>query len=744
MTTGVSGITPAQRPVEEQSAAELFPKLEERFEPRQVKLIERALATAVEAHAGQVRRSGLPYATHPIAVAQILYDLQMDSTSICAGLLHDALEDTPLTHEGLAAEFGEDVAALVEGVTKIGVLSSQGKMRRQVESLRKMILAMSRDIRVVIIKLADRLHNMRTLRWLQPDRRVAISQDTVEVFAPLASRLGMARIKSDLEDLSMRWLQPEAYEYIAAKVARGRAHREKLVERFVTFLQDLLQESQIPVAEISGRPKHFHSIWMKMKRQGLSFDEVFDLLAIRIITETVSDCYDCIGVIHGEWKPLPGRFKDYIAVPKENMYQSLHTTVVGIGGEIVEIQIRTRDMHRVSEMGVAAHWKYKEGHGREHELDDKLVWLRQMVDWIQDVRDPSEFLDALRGDVFADTVFCFTPQGDVIELPQGSTVIDFAFAIHSQVGNTCVGARVNKKMAPLRTELHSGDLVEIITAKNGHPTRDWLEFAKTNRARNKIRHHLRTENQEANVAAGREAILRALRGRHVSLSGDEIAERLAPHLTSLRVRSVEEIFAEVGFGSMHLNTVVNRILESEPREERTAERRRRPRTAPPSKPTADGVTVNGVMVAGVGNAMVRFGSCCVPMPGDAITGFVTRGRGVTIHKTSCPSLLRMKANPQNAGRIIDVAWDSSAQPAQTVEIRAVARDRTGLLADVSNAITARGIFIESSSSRSNRDATATLRFTLLVRSANQLNAVMEQLRRVKGVVELTCSGRGPA
>jgi guanosine-3',5'-bis(diphosphate) 3'-pyrophosphohydrolase len=589
----------------------------------------------------------------------------------------------------------------------------------------------------VIIKLADRLHNMRTLRWLDPPQRIMNATETMEIYAPLASRLGMARIKSELEDLAMRWLHPEAYEFIAARVARALAHRERIVQQFVDFLRRLLDEAQIPVFEISGRPKHFHSIHTKMQRQGLSFDEVFDLIALRIITDTVADCYDIIGIIHGEWKPIPGRFKDYIAVPKENLYQSLHTTVVGLSGEIVEIQIRTREMHRVSEMGVAAHWKYKEGHGREHELDDQLVWLRQLVDWIQEVRDPGEFLDALQGDVFADTVFCFTPQGDVLELPQGSTVIDFAFHIHSEVGKTCVGARVNKKMVPLRTELNSGDLVEIVTAKNGHPSRDWLEFAKTNRARNKIRHWLRAENHEVNLASGREMLLRAARSRHLSLSLEEMAERLRPHLAAMRLKSFDDACAEIGFGSIQATTVVNRLLEAEPRPITEA-----PEERPARAPAVTGPSGDGVRVAGVGNTLVKFSRCCEPLPGDDIVGFVTRGRGVTIHKRQCPNLRRITGNPQNANRVVEAVWDSAAQQPRPTEVRVIARDRTGLLADLTQVLTERGIFIDSSSSKSNRDTTATVRFNLLVRSNNQLNAVMERLRRVKGVLDLTRAGNG--
>ncbi len=714
--------------------SKIFPDLEARFEPNQAALVKQALAAAREAHANQTRLSGDPYVVHPIAVAQTLYDLQMDATTICAGLLHDTLEDTPMTEARLTAEFGDGVAALVQGVTKISGISERGKRRRQVESLRKMILAMSRDIRVVIIKLADRLHNMRTLRWLEPQRRLEIAGDTLDIYAPLALRLGMNSLRRDFEDLAMRWLQPEAYEYVAAKVDQGLAHREAIVQRFVEFLEGLLADVGIPAHEISGRPKHFRSIHEKMQSQRLSFEEVFDLIALRVVTDTVSDCYDIIGLIHGEWRPIPGRFRDYIATPKRNVYQALHTTVVGIGGETVEIQIRTREMHRVAEMGVAAHWKYKEGHGQEHELDDKLNWLRQLVDWIQDVRDPGEFLDALQEDVFADTVFTFTPQGDVIELARGATAIDFAYHIHTEIGHHCTGVRINRKMVPLRTVLSSGDVVEVITAKSAHPNSDWLAFAKTNRARNKIRHRLRAENQEANIAAGREMLLRALRARRLKLSIEEVERRLRDQLEALRLRSLDELYSEMGFGTLHLNTILNRLRQ----EERSAPTEPARETPPPPEETAP----EGVLVAGLGNTLVYFPRCCSPVPGDEIVGFVTRGRGVSVHRETCPNLRRMITNPENADRIVEAQWDASTARPRRVEIRIVASDRTGLLADLTQTITEQGVFIQGSTSRSNRNMTATMRFRLLVRSTGQLNTVMERLRRIDGVAEITRVDRG--
>jgi GTP diphosphokinase / guanosine-3',5'-bis(diphosphate) 3'-diphosphatase len=726
----------ASRALEKQPVEELFPDLDHRFEPMQVEWVRHALELAREAHEGQRRRSGGPYIQHPIAVAQILYELQLDAASISAALLHDTLEDTPMTPARLEEEFGSDVAAIVAGVTKIGSISGHSRRRRRVESLRNMILAMSKDIRVILVKLADRLHNMRTLRWLDPKQRVRIAGDTLEIFAPLASRLGMSLMRAELEDLAMRWIHPEAYEFIAAKVSRGRAHRERMIQRLVTALEQMLEEEMVQVVEISGRPKHFHSIWSKMQRQGLSFDEVFDLIALRIITETPADCYDILGIIHSEWKPMPGRFKDYIALPKENVYKSLHTTVIAQGGEVVEIQIRTREMHRVSEEGVAAHWRYKEGGAGSSELDEKLVWLRALVDWLKDVRDPGELIEALQGEVFVDTVFCFTPQGDVIELPQGSTLIDFAYHIHSEVGHACTGARVNRRMVPLRTGLESGDIVEIITAKTGHPSRDWLEFAKTSRARNKIRQWLRSKNQEANRSSGREMLLQALRARSIRISLDEVAERLSPHLRALRLRSFEEVCSEIGFGALQISTVLNRILESEPR----PPHRKPSGETPPGKPPpgiTPGVTVNGVRVAGVGNTLVRFARCCSPQPGDQIVGFVTRGRGVSVHRGSCAGLRHLLSNPENAERVVDVAWDSSAEPPKKVEIRITARDRTGLLADLTHVLSERRISILSNSSRTNRDATATLRFKLMVRSNAQLNALMEHLRRVKGVTKIT-------
>lgn len=704
-----------------------FEELKQRYTDQEIALIDKAYAFASAAHKGQLRMSGTPHIYHSLEVAIILSELRMDSASICAGLLHDVLEDTDIPYEALKAEFASPIPQLVEGVTKISTLNFRSAREEQVENLRKMILAMAKDIRVIIIKLSDRLHNMRTLQYLPLDKERSISRDTLDIYAPLANRLGMTRIKSELEDLAMSFLHPDAYEEITQNVARKKAQREALIERSIAYLRDHLERHHIP-ATIQGRSKHFYSIFQKMQKQHLGFDEIFDLSALRIITDTIEQCYDILGLVHSLWRPIPGRFKDYIALPKENMYQSIHTTVVGFGGEITEIQIRTSDMHRVAEEGIAAHWRYKEGRTQEEEVDQKLVWLRQLSEWIKDIRDPGDFLNALKEDVFADIVFCFSPKGDVIELPGDSTPIDFAYHIHTEIGEHCIGARVNKKYVPLKYPLQNGDMVEIITSKTGHPSQDWLDIVKTSRARNKIRHYFKSKNYEANIQAGKELLWKAIKAKNLALSQSELPDVLAPHLRSFRTHSFDELLAEIGFGSIMAGQVVAKLtpapLKPEPAQPARTTRR-------PSTP--------GVVIAGMQDSLVRFAGCCTPIPGDAIIGFVTRGRGVSIHKEECASLRRIIAqSSQDKSRLIQAQWDVNQPSYSKVLVKVVSRDRTGLLKDLTSVISSMNLMILGSHSTSyTQKGQAILKFLILVENASQINDLLNRLKNVNGVISLT-------
>ncbi len=702
-----------------------------------IDLVSRAYEFSRASHGDQKRASGEPYILHPVEVARIVADRGLDAHGLAAALLHDTLEDCCVSHEQLSEMFSPQVADLVEGVTKISALNFGTRKEEQVENLRKMILAMARDIRVVIIKLADRLHNLRTLTHLSPEKRLKIAQDTMDVYAPLANRLGMTRIKSELEDGSMYYLQPKAYKEIAHKVALKRTEREALVQKSIEVLNTELDAQDIK-AEIKGRSKHLWSIYLKMEGQDMPFDQIHDLIGLRVVCEDVPTCYEILGIVHKLWRPIPGRFKDYIAMPKENMYQSLHTSVVGLGGHRIEIQARTFEMHRFAEEGIAAHWKYKEGVRGNLDLEDKLAWLRKLTDWLNDVRDPGEFMDALQKDVFSDTVFCFTPRGDVIELPAGSTPLDFAYAIHTNVGESCTGAKVNHRIVPLRYTLHNGDFVEIFTSKNGHPSPDWLDIVKTSRARTKIKHWLRTRNFAENVEKGRDLLARAVRARGLSLDWSVMAERAAPALKGFKVQSFDELLGEIGFGGLLAINVVHRLFpeSSAPAEE--AETAKPKKGSRESRKRKD----QGVIVENLPSTVLRFGLCCSPVPGDEIVGFVTYGRGVTIHQKTCKTLAGIMANNGNEARILSAEWDYQHPPVRRVTIRVECQDRRGLLADITSVMTSNNIFIHESKSKSKADA-AVLKFTIEVKDVHQLNNLFSQLRQVKGVVNIGRDSRSP-
>lgn len=701
----------------------------DKYSDEDVALVEHAYEFSRDSHVTQKRASGEPYILHPVEVARIVAGTGLDAQGIAAALLHDTLEDCNVSHDEITEKFGLQVADLVEGVTKISALQFGTRKEQQVENLRKMILAMARDIRVVIIKLADRLHNLRTLTHLAPEKQIKIARDTMDVYAPLANRLGMTRIKSELEDGSMYYLHPKEYKEIAHKVALKRAEREALVQKSIEVLNFEMEAQQIN-AQIKGRSKHLWSIYQKMSDQDIPFDQVHDLIGLRVICDDVPTCYEILGIVHKLWRPIPGRFKDYIAMPKENMYQSLHTSVVGLGGHRIEIQVRTFEMNRFAEEGIAAHWKYKEGLRGKLELEEKLAWLRKLTDWLNDVRDPGEFMDALQKDVFSDTVFCFTPRGDVIELPAGATPLDFAYAIHTNVGESCTGAKVNHRIVPLRYTLHNGDFVEIMTSKSGHPSPDWLDIVKTSRARTKIKHWLRTRNFSENVEKGRDLLARTMRSRGLPLDWAVVAEKAAPALKSFKVQNFEELLGEIGFGGLLAINVVQRIFpETNPSVEESDTKAKKGARAQRKRKS------QGVIVENLPSTVVRFGLCCSPVPGDPIVGFVTYGRGVTIHHQDCQMLAHVLGNNGQGARLLSAEWDYQHPPVRRVTVRVECQDRRGLLADISSIMTSNNIFIHESKTKSKAD-TAVLKFVIEVKDVGQLNRLFTQLRQVKGVTSI--------
>jgi GTP diphosphokinase / guanosine-3',5'-bis(diphosphate) 3'-diphosphatase len=692
-------------------------------------LIESAYQFAAEAHAGQHRRTGEAYVEHPVAVAHIIAEMQLDLPSVVAGLLHDTVEDTPVTLEQLEAKFGKEVGSLVDGVTKLGKLSYSSREEAQLENLRKMFLAMARDLRVILIKLADRLHNMRTIHAQPADRQLAKAQEVMEVYAPLAHRLGVSEIKWELEDLAFRVLHPDKYRDVASQVARKRQEREEIARQVMDEMRVKLEEVGIH-ADISGRPKHFYSIYKKMHIQGKDITEIYDLIAIRVIVDEVKDCYGALGVIHSSWKPLPLRFKDYIATPKPNMYQSLHTTVIGPHGEPVEIQIRTWEMHKTSEYGIAAHWRYKDGKTNK-DFDRKLQWLRSLLEWHVEMREAREFVEAVKTDVFADQVFCFSPKGHVFDLPSEATPLDFAFAVHSEVGYRCVGAKVNGKIVPLDSKLKTGDVVEILTSKQSPgPSIDWMKVVKTASAKNKIRQFFKKERREENLARGKEMLEREIEKSGLDekeLMREEWLEDVCRRST---VQSLEDLYVAIGIATLSPSTVVSRLREFYERERRASQ--------PPALPQIEtkdwvgyGRASNGIRVKGIGDVFVRFSRCCSPVPGDPVIGFVTRGRGVTVHRMDCPNMSDLSKDPE---RLIEVSWDENYHAAHPVEVVVSAIDRAGLLADIVNIVAEARINMLSTTSRAHKNKLATIDLVLEVKDLQQLQYVLAKMRKVKDVM----------
>ena len=692
--------------------------------------VKRAYQIASEAHKEQFRVSGEPYILHPLAVAQILAEMKIDTTTITASLLHDVVEDTVMSLDDIKENFGKEVAFLVDGVTKLSRLDYRTKEDQQLNSMRKMFLAMAKDVRVVVIKLADRLHNMRTLRYMRSDKQKRIAQETLEIFAPLAHRLGIFNIKWELEDLSFRYLEPDKYYDLVDQMKQKRHVREEIVNEAIEVLRKALENSHIKF-EINGRPKHFYSIYKKMKKDNRDLSQVYDLYAIRVIVDTVQDCYGVLGIVHSLWKPLPYRFKDYIAMPKPNNYQSLHTTVIGTRGQPVEIQIRTWEMHHVAEYGVAAHWRYKEGTtaGNGNEFDEKMGWLRNLLEW-QDTSNPKEFVNALKLDAFSDEVFVFSPRGDVIDLPQGSIPIDFAYRIHTEVGHRCVGAKINGKIVPLEYELKNGDIVEIITSKTGKPSLDWLKIVGSSESRSKIRSWFKKENREENIVKGADALERECKRLGHDWKEINKAGRLAKVAKQMNAGSEEDLLAAVGYGGFAVNTVLIKLLELHKKEVQKEEKDNlaildKLKTRKPTKHNG-----SGILVKGEAGLMVRLAKCCSPVPGDPIIGFITRGRGVSVHRADCPNVSH---NQNDLDRLIDVEWDYDGQENFDVHIEVTAYDRTGVMAEIMAALAEMKVSITSMNARVGDTKTVTIHMGLSIKDLAQLEFISTKIRRLKDV-----------
>ncbi|NJL17561.1 MAG: bifunctional (p)ppGpp synthetase/guanosine-3',5'-bis(diphosphate) 3'-pyrophosphohydrolase [Nitrospira sp.] len=688
-------------------------------------MVRKAYEFSVRAHEGQTRRSGEPYVKHPVAVAGVLTSLKTDVTAIVAGLLHDTLEDTVATVDELQREFGQEVVHLVDGVTKIGKITFRSSEERQAENFRKMVLSMADDIRVVIIKLADRLHNMRTLEHLKESKRHEIAKETLEIYAPLANRIGIGWVKNELEDLCLKHLNPDAYETLRVRVAKRDEDRQQYIQEVQTLVEKALAENSL-VGAVYGRPKHLYGIYQKMKKQSISFEEVYDLTALRIITDTKMNCYALLGVIHSLWRPLPGRFKDYIAIPKSNLYQSLHTTVVGPKGEHVEFQIRTEEMHRVAEYGIAAHWKYKE-QGRVQDKDSKAFgWLRQFIEWQQDLPDNRQFMDSVKLELFHDVVYVFTPKGTVKELPKGATPVDFAYAIHTEVGDHCVGAKVNGKIVPLRHEVASGDTIEILTSPNQTPHKDWLKFVRTSRAKTKIKHWIKAEEQKRSLEIGRRLLEAELRRHGLAPSQVSKSDALLELAKQEGYTTIDELAAAIGFGHIATAQIVGRLMT--PATERSTTT---PEAGLVPKVAGERGVEASVQVKGGRDLLMQLSRCCNPVPGDKILGYITRGRGLTIHSVECPNL---GALDYDRDRLVEVEWDTATPGQHAVNIAVIAEDKTGVLANVSSAIAGSDANISRAEITTREDRKAELHFVVEIADTNHLNRVLKAIERVEGII----------
>ena len=740
----------------EQLYRELIDRVKKYHPSDDISMIEKAYNVADKAHKDQLRKSGEPYIIHPLCVAIILADLELDKESIIAGLLHDVVEDTAVTDEQIRSAFGDDVALIVDGVTKLDKLDFKGehykdqdtaKLEAQAENLRKMFLAMARDIRVILVKLADRLHNMRTLQYQPPEKQKEIARETIDIYSPIAQRLGISKIKVELDDLSLKYLDPDAYYGLVDKIATRKSEREKYIQQIVDEVSAHIANVGIE-AQIDGRIKHFFSIYKKMKNQNKTIDQIYDLFAVRIVVNTVKDCYAALGVIHEMYKPIPGRFKDYIAMPKANMYQSLHTTLIGSSGQPFEIQIRTYEMHKAAEYGIAAHWKYKEaadGRKVETQEEEKLVWLRQILEWQQDMSDNKEFMNLLKSDLnlFADDVYCFTPTGDVKDLPAGSTPIDFAYSIHSAVGNKMVGARVNGKLVPINYELSNGDRVEVITSQNSKgPSLDWLTMVKSTQAKSKINQWFKNASKDDNVEKGRDAMQDYCRAHSVNTSEIIVPKYIEAIDRKYGFQDWDALLAAVGHGGLKEGQIINRMIEMYDADHKKtmtdAEVMAEVEESANAAKMRPHKSSNGIVVKGIHDVAVRFSKCCSPVPGDEIVGFVTRGRGISIHRTDCVNVLNL---PEiDRVRLIDAEWaepqGEKSSEKYLVDISIYARNRSGLLNDISKVMTERDIDILAMNTRTSKQGMATLAMSFEIAGRDELDQIVKKLKMVDSVIDI--------
>lgn len=674
-------------------------------------------------HQGQKRNSGEDYIIHPLHVAMILADMNMDSATIIAGLLHDTIEDTSVTYEDIEKKFGKEIAELVDGVTKLKKLNYKSKAEKQAENIRKMVLAMAKDIRVIIVKLADRLHNMRTLEYMTEAKKIEKATETLEIYAPIADRLGMSRVKWELEDLSLRYLDPDEYYKLVDMVNKRRKEREELINSIIDTLKVNLERVGIK-CEINGRPKNFYSIYKKMKVKGKVFDEIYDLSAVRILTNDIKDCYGALGVVHTLWKPIPGRFKDYIAMPKPNNYQSLHTTVIDNNGETFEVQIRTYQMHQTAEYGIAAHWKYKTGQTKTTSFDENLTWLRQLMEWQKDLNDPNDFMDTLKVDFFADEVFVFSPKGDVINLPEGSTPIDFAYRIHTQVGNTCVGAKVNGRIVPLSYKLSSGNIVDIITNSNSGPSLDWLNIVKSNQAKKKISQYFKIKDRDKNIEKGKELLEKEAKRLNYNVNEFLKDEWIDEVRAKLNVSTIDDLYAALGFGTVKLSQVTAKLIDiynrfnKKPIKNIVKSKRK--------------VQKSGIDVKGVDGVKVRIAKCCTPVPGDDIIGYITIGRGISVHRADCPNV----NNNVEESRIVQVSWQKDEANSYEAAIEVRALDKPNVIGDVANRINEAKLNMTSLNARSTRDGDAIVDVILEITNIDELEGIIDKLKRVKNVFDV--------
>ncbi len=744
--TAVASVKPENtgedKPFVPENPDELYRKLitlvRENMTENDVSLVEKAYFIAKKAHEGQFRFSGEPYIIHPVSVAIILYNLGMDGESMAAALLHDVVEDTDMTKENIQEEFGEDVANLVEGVTKLGKVPIFTKEEQQAENVRKMLMAMSQDIRVIIIKLADRIHNMRTLSFMRPDKRREKAQETLEIYAPIAHRLGIRGVKEELEDLAISYLDPVAYKEIRDRLEQQQSKRKEYLDSIQKKISERIK-LVVPNASISGRIKSVHGIYRKMYMQGKSFDEIYDIYAVRIIVDDVIDCYNCLGIIHDMFKSIPGRFKDYISTPKANMYQSLHTTVIGDEGIPFEVQIRTWEMHRTAEYGVAAHWKYKLGMSGRQKFEEKFSWIRQLLESQNVSENPQDIVNTIKTDLVQEEVFVFTPKGTVINLPAGSTVVDFAYAIHSAVGNRMVGAKVDGRIVPIDYVVKTGEIVEIITSsqQNKGPSRDWLKFVKTSGARNKIRSWFKKERREENILEGKMEVEREFKRNFIRINDQQFDKFILEIAQRQRFNSAEDFFAAIGYGGISLNKMMPHIKDEyvkefkqpEPVEEDVIKI-----TTPQQKKRAK--SQDGVVIEGIDNCLIKLSKCCSPVPGDKIIGFITRGHGVSIHKRDCTNVPKVIELADEPDRWIAASWDSSAKEDFTATVSLTCLDRVGLMADISKMIADMRVMIYGINTKSKKDGRASLELTIGVNGIEHLNGVMAKLRKVNGVLDV--------